>query len=419
MARATTFPIVIRSGSVAVRIYRQVRPAERGREAREFYSVSWHVGGVRRLKQFSDLEAARAEAKLKAEALSAGRSEAAVGLSMDDVGLMSEMRRVAGKTPPLAALEEWARAKALCGENLLVAAQAWADGKKATKAVTVGEAVEAFLTAKRRAGVAMKSYDFHLPHLVEDMGSVGLAIITAATLDNWIHERYGNEETEVAHPGTHATARKRLVALWRWARKQGFLPDAAETEAEKIDPMPTNAQPIGILSVEAFTKVLATVREKRPDLLAVTVLAGFAGLRRTELHAQSWDDVQLERGLLRVTAAKRNTVSYRLVHLAPAAVAWLRLCPHFEADDGKLVSPSWGIDRVHTLAREADIPTPDNAFRHSFISYRCASSGNVAETSQEAGNSPGVVHKHYRELVAKADGEAWFKVMPAALPKKN
>jgi hypothetical protein len=97
----------------------------------------------------------------------------------------------------------------------------------------------------------------------------------------------------------------------------------------------------------------------------------------------------------------------------------LRLCPHFEADDGKLVSPSWGIDRVRTLAREAHIPTPDNAFRHSFISYRCASSGNVAETSQEAGNSPGVVHKHYRELVAKADGEAWFKILPPALKKKD
>lgn len=411
------FPITIRSGSVAVKIYRQTRAAERGREARTFYSVSWHVAGVRRLKQFADLAEAKAEAKMKAEALSAGRSEAATSLAMDDVALISELRRVAGKTPPLAALEEWASAKALCGDNLLVAARAWAASKRATKAVTVSEAVGAFLTTKRRAGVEMKSYDFHLPHVSEGLGTVPLTVVTAATLENWIHERYGDEETEVAHPGTFNTARKRIVALWRWARKQGYLPDVAETEAEKLDLMPADAQPIGILPVNDFAKILTLIQSMRPDLLAVTVLAGFAGLRRAELHAQAWADVNLDRGLLRVTAAKRNTVSYRLVHLCPAAVEWLRLCPRVEGEDGPLVSPAWGIDRVRALAREATISTPDNAFRHSFISYRCAATGDVAGTAQEAGNSAAVVFKHYRELVAKEDGEAWFDLTPAAVAK--
>ena len=367
------------------------------------------------MKQFADLESARAEAKLKAEALSAGRSEAAVGMSMDDVGLMSELRRVAGKVPPLAALEEWAAAKALCGDNLLVAAKAWQAGKKATKAVSVSEAVTAFLTAKRRAGVSMKSYDFHLPHLSEDLGTVSMSVVTASTLENWIHDRYGNEETEIAHPGTFNTARKRFVALWRWAQKQGYLPDTASTEAEKLDRMPEDAQPIGILLVADFAHILATVQKARPDLLAVTVLAGFAGLRRTELHAQAWADIKIDRGLLHVTAAKRNTVSYRLVHLCPAAVEWLKLCPRVEGEEGKLISPSWGIDRVRTLARDKEIQTPDNAFRHSFISYRCAATGDVAGTSHEAGNGPSVVHKHYRELVAKEDGAAWFALTPAAV----
>ncbi len=411
------FPITIRSGSVAVKIYRQTRAAERGRGARTFYSVSWHVAGIRRLKQFADLEAAKAEAKLKAEALSAGRSEAAVGLAMDDVALISELRRVAGKTPPLAALEEWARAKALCGDNLIVAAKAWADSKRATKAVSVKEAVEAFMTAKKRAGVTTHSYGAFLPHLATDMGAASLATVSASALEDWLHERYGNEETEVAHPGTFNTGRKRLVALWRWSRKQGYLPEVAMTEAEKLDLMPADAQRIGILSVDDFARILHLLKESHPKYLAVAVLAGFAGMRRTELHSQAWADVHLDRGLLRVTAAKRNTVSYRLVHLCPAAVEWLKLCPRAEGEDGKLVSPAWGIDRVRTLAREKDIETPGNAFRHSFISYRCAATGDVAGTAQEAGNSAAVVFKHYRELVAKADGEAWFDLTPKAVAK--
>lgn len=44
---------------------------------------------MRKLKQCGSLEAARAEAKLKAEALASGRSEAAATMALEDVGLLS------------------------------------------------------------------------------------------------------------------------------------------------------------------------------------------------------------------------------------------------------------------------------------------------------------------------------------------
>lgn len=419
MARAPSFPIIVRSGSVAVRVYRITRPAERTRAERTFYTVAWHdAGRTRRTQQFADLEAAKAEARLKAEALAAGRSEAAVSLSMDDVALISELRRIAGKTPPLAAMEEWAKAKTLCGDHLLTAAKAWAEAHRATKSASVAEAVEAFLTAKRRAGVAMKSYEAFLPYLAADMGEAPLATVTASALENWIHERYGDEETEVANPSTFNTGRKRCVALWNWARDKGLVADTVKTQADLVHPMQEGAQKIGIISVETFARVLAEVKAKRPDLVAVAALAGFAGLRRAELHAQTWEDIDLKRGLLRVTSAKKGTVAYRLVHLCDAAVEWLAGAQRQEKDEqtGKTpLSPPWGVDRVRSLAREAKpvIEVPENAFRHSFVSYRVADTGNVAETALEAGNSAAVVHKHYRELVAKEDGAAWFALTPA------
>lgn len=421
MARPPSFPIIVRSGSVAVRIYQVERPAERNRAARRFYTVAWHdAGGARRTKQFAELEAARAEAKFKVEALAGGRSEAAAGMSMDDVALLNELRRIAGKTPPLAAFEEWARAKALCGEHLLTAAQAWADSKRATKSATVAEAVEAFLTAKRRAGVSMKSYEAFLPHLATDVGAAPISTITATTLEDWIHERYGDEETETANPSTYNTGRKRCVSLWRWARDKGLVADTVKTQADLIEPMREGSQRIGILGVETFARVLALLRDHHPDHLAVAALAGFAGLRRSELHEQSWEDIDLARGILRVTSAKKGTAAYRLVHLCPAAVEWLTQAPRQEKDEERSItpiSPSWGMDRVRAFAREEKLTCPENGFRHSFVSYRVAATGNVAETALEAGNSAAVVFKHYRELVSKDDGKAWFALTPAKVAK--
>ena len=53
-----------------------------------------------------------------------------------------------------------------------------------------------------------------------------------------------------------------------------------------------------------------------------------------------------------------------------------------------------------------------NALRHSFISYRVAAIQNVAQVALEAGNSPQMIFRHYRELVRPADAVKWFAIMP-------
>src|SRR5512142_1552323 len=55
-----------------------------------------------------------------------------------------------------------------------------------------------------------------------------------------------------------------------------------------------------------------------------------------------------------------------------------------------------------------------NALRHSFISYRLAAVQNTAQVALEAGNSPQMIFRHYRELVRPADAEKWFAVTSAS-----
>ena len=54
-----------------------------------------------------------------------------------------------------------------------------------------------------------------------------------------------------------------------------------------------------------------------------------------------------------------------------------------------------------------------NALRHSFISYRVAETQDAAKVSLEAGNSPQMIFKHYRELVRPEAAKTWFNLMPA------
>jgi hypothetical protein len=44
-----------------------------------------------------------------------------------------------------------------------------------------------------------------------------------------------------------------------------------------------------------------------------------------------------------------------------------------------------------------------------------AKNKNVNEVAMEAGNSPDMIFKHYRELVTEKAADAWFGVTPAAV----
>ena len=162
--------------------------------------------------------------------------------------------------------------------------------------------------------------------------------------------------------------------------------------------------------------MLRLIRDKAPDYLPALAVAAFCGLRRSEVHGQDWKDIHLERKLLRITKAKKGTPANRLTPLCDAAVEWL--LPHRKKEGP--ICTNLAIDRIRDIARTAEYDLADNGFRHSFISYRVAATGNIPETSLEAGNSVAMINKHYREVVTKDEAKVWFSITPAevaALPE--
>ena len=67
---------------------------------------------------------------------------------------------------------------------------------------------------------------------------------------------------------------------------------------------------------------------------------------------------------------------------------------------------------MSALARALKIGWPHNVLRHSFISYRIATVKSAAQVALEAGNSPSIIFKHYRELTTEDQADQWFAIVP-------
>lgn len=86
--------------------------------------------------------------------------------------------------------------------------------------------------------------------------------------------------------------------------------------------------------------------------------------------------------------------------------------PQPHASRGPVVT-THPIDRwIRPAAKRACIAWPHNVLRHSFISYRIALVKSADQVALEAGNSPTIIFKHYRELVTEGQAREWFGVMP-------
>ena len=71
-------------------------------------------------------------------------------------------------------------------------------------------------------------------------------------------------------------------------------------------------------------------------------------------------------------------------------------------------------DRSSVVGDLSGFEWKHNALRHSFCSYRLADVKSAAQVSLEAGNSPQMVFRHYRELVTEKGAKAWFAITPEA-----
>ena len=150
------------------------------------------------------------------------------------------------------------------------------------------------------------------------------------------------------------------------------------------------------------------LRAAPSNLMAVLTIGGFAGLRAAEIARLDWNAVDLERKIIELRAGQAKTASRRIIPITDNLAAWLSLLDR----EGPVVPDRNVFPQLTALARKLGVGWPHNALRHSYISYRIAVVQNAAQVALEAGNSPAMIFKHYRELVTKDEADKWFGIMP-------
>ena len=174
-------------------------------------------------------------------------------------------------------------------------------------------------------------------------------------------------------------------------------------------PATRSVSQIEIFTPEELRKLLAASPGRVAPCIA---LQAFAGIRTSEILRLTWKDVERRRDHIEIAAGKAKTASRRLIPICDNLAEWLR-----QADrQGERVWPVTASEYYSQQARAAGAAGVDwkaNALRESFISYRLAQTKDVAEVALEAGNSPTMIFRHYRELATKAEAAEWFGILPA------
>ncbi len=136
----------------------------------------------------------------------------------------------------------------------------------------------------------------------------------------------------------------------------------------------------------------------------------FAGIRPGvpdgEITKIRPEDVNLETGIISVSADASKVREPRRITIHPNLAAWLRAYPltKFPIIVGKFKKRREKFRDQFKLSHDV--------LRHTFISMFVAKFRSIGEAAIQAGNSESIIRKHYLDLKNKEEGEEFFGIVP-------
>jgi integrase len=418
-------PIEVRNGSSTVKIYAGKNRVQGGSYTQ--YTLVHYLGGKRVKRKFADLKEARREAELVAAKLAKGENDVLRLTAADRLIYVHAQEDLRPLNRPLnVAVSEYVNAvkRLPQGVNLGEAVDFFLRRNPvALPRKSVREVLDEMIDTKTKAGrgaVHLKDLQSRLGRFAEAF-QMDIGKVTGSMIERHLENLNLSGRTKRNHF-------RHINSLFKFAIRRKCLPKDALDEMAAIEKPEEDTAEIEIFSPDEMNEIL---RVARPEITPWLAIAGFAGLRTAELQRLDWRDVNLTERHIEVTAAKSKTASRRLVPITENLLAWLT--PHAQATgrvsgyENMSKQISWLVQDINAArekqAKENSIDPKDvvlfkwkrNALRHSFISYRLAAIKNTAEVALEAGNSPQMIFKHYRQLVTEAEAKKWFSIVP----KKN
>jgi integrase len=386
-------------GNVTVPIY----PSDSSKNGYNGFTVVWRDGGKRCRKFFSQLSRARRHARLIATKIE-NQERKVLTLTPEDARIYVDARDALRplNVPLDLAARELVAARGIVGEYpLLSALQFWKrhhDGAIPEK--RVADVVAELVNGLRKDGAS----EAHVDEMERVLGKFSAAFQTdigsVCTAD--INAFLRGLETS---PASRNVYRRKIVTLFNYARRVGYLPDRT-TAATKAAKAKEHNGEIEIYSADEMSRLLQHAGD---NVRPFVVLCGFCGLRAAEAMRLDWKEIDFARSTVLVTAGKSKTRSRRFAPLPENAAQWLR---PIAKPIGNVVSVVGIVKALQRLGRRAGVTMKRNGLRHSFVSNRLAITRNANQVALEAGHSADILFRHYRELCTEAEANRWFSIEP-------
>ena len=287
--------------------------------------------------------------------------------------------------------------------------------QKTENQITVAEGLAEFLSYKKTRVKDRQKKDLtdRLTRFAEDFGDTPFSAITTAQIEAWLSAlRSRRNPGKLAQPPLLAPLsrnhyRATLHALFAYASAsaRAWCPrnPLADLDPEQVaDSEPQAYEP------EDAQRIMQAALDHKPALLPALALGMFAGLRVSEALDFDLSKLTQETDEFRLGGGKTGA---RIIPFSETCKAWVFAQKRRKGAAYQQSARTW-VDEVAELFTLAKVGQIDNGARHSFISYRCAETRNIAQVADEVGNSPGTIKKHYREIVTAAAAARYFSARP-------
>lgn len=281
---------------------------------------------------------------------------------------------------------------------------------------TMQEVATEFLRSRTAMGVrprTLTQYVSYLRTIGEHFGNRPISEVRGGEIEEWLAESDWSKRTRNNYVST-------LSTLFLFASDRDYC---LGNPAEKVPRAILDDSAPGILTIEEVVELLKVARQEDPGMLAYVAIGLFAGLRRSELCALEWSEIDTKARTIEVKGAKAKTRQRRIVTISDNLAEWIVLAPksarpapspNEDVCSERLKNLcSKRVNQDGSLIREAIVDSwPHNALRHSFGSYHYAQYREENRTAAEMGNSPAVVFRHYRALVKREAADAFWMLRP-------
>lgn len=336
---------------------------------------------------------------------------------------------------------------------LLALLQDQAERWKASRSsVTVSAAVDAYEVTKRAEGLRAQSLQgirARCGRFAKDFGPRLISSITTAEISDWILslpalrqrgpvKRQPGKDGSPPQVGLLAKRNHRLAVsgLFSYAKSRGWVRENPVTDAAR--PKPPKTRP-GVLRPGEVSRLFGALEKAAPALLPFWAVRFFAGVRDQEALRMDWSMIDLTAGEIHLPDTVTKTGNSRTLKIEPGLAAFLA---PYKKQDGPIVTSSAMARRYHLAKacrvlqaedaaatetakengeeapRVFPVPMPANVARHCFATFHLLAFRHAGETALQLGHgqSPELLHRHYKGIASEAEAVAFWAIRPAAGP---